>query len=198
MGREKAAGIVASMNQRPILASLLLFPFLCLCALQSCAGGPSISGRVKPGLPIQVQVRSGGRVVTIVNRSYFTKNMGSRIRQGWSVVPDSAMGLFVTEQEKLGFFQQASKGSLGGTSRLRITIGNESWTLPRPRLADTTERRLSWPKHLSLAFQLFNIGNTSTGSAGLGPGGRVFGEELRRLRKEKNQKKKVLQLGTGR
>lgn len=186
------------MNQRPSIFPYLLLPILWLGSLQSCAGGPSISGRVKPGLPIQVQVRSGGRVVTVVNRSYFSRKMGSRIRQGWSVVPDSAMGLFVTEQEKLGFFRTASKGSLGGASRLQVTVGDESWTLPRPQLTDSLERRLSWPKHLSLAFQLFNIGNTSTGSSGLGPGGRFIGEEMRRLRREKAQRKKVLKLGTGR
>jgi len=197
LGREKAAGIVGSMNLRPS-PLLILLSLTCLGIPQSCGGGPSLSSRVKPGLPGKVQVRSGGRVVTVVNRSYFSKKMSSHIRPGWSVVPDSAMGLFVTEQEKLGFFQNAAKGSLGGSSKLQITLGNQSWTLMRPRLKDSRERRERWPKHLSLAFQLFNIGDTSMGSAGLGAGGRVFGEELRRLRQEKAKRKKALNLGTGR
>ncbi len=196
LGREKAAGIVGSMRRmHPLLPNVL--PAVFLGILSACASGPSLSSRVRPGEPIQVQVRTGGRVVTVVNRSYFAKKMGSQIRPGWSVVPDAAMGLFVTEQEKLGFFQYAARGSLGGNSLLRIRMGNENWTLLRPRLEDPDERRLNWPKHLSLAFQLFNVGDTSTGSAGLGPGGRVFGEELRRLKKEKVERKKVLRLGTG-
>jgi hypothetical protein len=186
------------MNRILPIPPLLLLSLLCLGFQPSCAGGPSVSRRAKPGLPIQVQVQSGGRVVTIVNRSYFAKKMGSRLRNGWSVVSDSAMGVFVTEEEKLGFFRNAAKGSLGGTSRLRMDLGGEIWTLPRPRLSDPQERRLRWPRHLSLAFQLFNIGDTSMGSAGLGAGGKFIGEELRRLRREKSQRKKILQMGKGR